>query len=24
MELTLLIQGTAHAQVCLFIMCFRS
>jgi len=24
MELTLLIQGTAHAQVCLFLMCFRS
>ena len=21
---TLLIQGTAHAQVCLFLMCFRS
>jgi len=24
MELTLLIQGTAHAQVCLILMCFRS
>jgi len=24
MALTLLIQGTAHAQVCLFLMCFRS
>ena len=24
MELTLLIQCTAHAQVCLFLMCFRS
>jgi len=24
MELTLLIQGTAHAQVCLFLMYFRS
>ena len=24
MELTLLIQGTAHTQVCLFLMFFRS
>jgi len=24
MEFTLLIQGTTHAQVCLFLMCFRS
>jgi len=24
MEFTLLIQGTAHAQVCIFLMCFRS
>jgi len=24
MEFTLLIQDIAHAQVCLFIMCFRS
>jgi len=24
MELTLLIQGTTHAQVWLFLMCFRS